>query len=224
MDKSTGKAAPQCAVYYYIDTPCQTLSPARQGALTLQILHDAFLSFFGIPLQESLIKRTSYGKPYYDSPQEYFFNITHCSAAVAVAVAGVSVGIDIEAPRPVKCRTAKKCCNNRELEYIFKSSKCLPDRAQDLTGEEAKRFLSLWTLKESYVKMTGDGMRIPFQSVCFDITAFKETGQHVIEWIKPGQYQSCLYTPGNITIAVTLQQKPDLLASNVLWYRYCGES
>ena len=211
---------PECTVYYYITPSPGLLTPARQKAIALQMLHDAFPAFFGIPLQEGLIKRSAHGKPYYSGANDCFFNITHCVTAVAVAVARFPVGIDVEAPRPVKYRTAKKCCSPKELQYIFAGSGVAFAQTLELSEEEARRFLDVWTLKESYVKMTGNGMGTPFQSVCFDLPAFRQTENSALKWTKDKNCQFCLYTPGNSTIALSLQQAADSPAPRIVWKPY----
>ncbi len=217
---------PLCAVFYYIHPSALPLSADRQKTLTRQMLGHAFSAFFKIPLQEELIKREPCKKPRYDGAPGCYFNITHCAAAAAVAVARVPAGIDTEAPRPVQYRTAQKCCSPEELQYVSPSAGHLPNRTRELTKEETGRFIALWTLKESYVKMTGDGMRIPFKTVAFDLSAFQKTGPDILQWGRPGQYQSCLFTPGSITIALTLKHPGPLCASEVLWHPYvlCPES
>lgn len=207
-----------CAVYYHIAPTSQTLSDASQKSIASQLLRNAFLAFFQVPLEEKLIKRTPLGKPYYDTAEKRYFNITHCKNAVAVAVARVPVGIDAEGMRLVKRHTVRKCCSEKEQEYIFQAHPSDPDRVLELPQKEARRFLSLWTLKESYVKMTGNGMKTPFHTVCFDLFEFHPIVEGMLWHADFGKHQSYLYTLPNITIALTLQFPGELCG--VRWFSF----
>ena len=210
------KNSNQCAVYYCTFTT-PTKSYTIQKKIALQVLHHAFLTFFNTELQESHIKRTANGKPYYEQSPNYFFNISHCATAIAVALAHTPVGIDIESPRPVKPGTLKKCCSPSEISYIF--SPALPQTQQEnLTPEQEKRFLNLWTLKESYVKMTGEGLRTPLSTICFDIPKFQKLNQDLLQWIQPGRHHSYLYSQKNIIISLALQYTPTIKAFQIQWH------
>lgn len=212
----------QCAVYY--STFHAPVKPhIVQRNLAMEMLHHAFSAFFGTELQENGIKQDKNGKPCYEYLPNCFFNISHCSTAVAVAVAHAPVGVDIESPRTVKPGAVRKCCNPGELSYIFDAPFSQITLQKDLTPEQAKRFLNLWTLKESYVKMTGDGLRIPFDTVCFDIPKFQRINQNILRWTQPGQYQSYLYSQKNTVISLTLQQKPTAASPQIQWNSYPGE-
>ena len=79
------------------------------------------------------------------------FNLSHGGDMVICAVSDSAVGCDIEKVRNAPIGVAKRFFCENELRYISSCSKEAQDRA----------FFRLWTMKESYIKMTGEGMSLP---------------------------------------------------------------
>ncbi len=210
----------QCMVCYHILTKPQKFRGACQKSLARQILEETFFAFFGVRLQWDLIKRSAHGKPCYDSPDPYYFNISHCDTAIAVAVARVPVGIDVEGLRRVKCSVVKKCCSAAETEYVYGTENLRSFGKEELCEDEAKRFLHLWTLKESYVKMTGEGMRVPFDTVCFDMGGFRETEHGILQSEKAGQHKACLFVQKDTAMALALKDDSADKGTDVIWLPY----
>ncbi len=86
-----------------------------------------------------------YGKPH----TEYVkFNLSHSGDLVAVAVAqGGEIGCDIEKIREIPQTVLSKLTQD-EREYI--------ENASD--GEKSAAFFDVWTKRESFLKMTGEGL------------------------------------------------------------------
>lgn len=142
----------------------EKLSVGEQKEISKKILETAFFEFFGEKFLWERVTRGEHGKPQYAKGR--FFNISHCHDGVAVALARVPVGVDIEGSRRVRASMVRKCMDEEEKAYIG-------DLAGEWLGrEQARRFFRLWTLKESYVKMTGEGIRMPLNQICFSM---KET-------------------------------------------------
>jgi 4'-phosphopantetheinyl transferase len=95
---------------------------------------------------------TAQGKPYLvDPPRDLRFSLTHARGMVAVAIAeGIDVGVDVEAAdrRVEDMKLAERFFAPQEAAFL---------RALD--GDARREaFFALWTLKESVVKATGDGL------------------------------------------------------------------
>ncbi len=89
------------------------------------------------------------GKP---AVQGLQFNLSHSQGRVACAAGNCAVGCDVEKIRPVSLKLAEKYFSPEEIMYFR-------------TANEADlAFFQLWTRKESYIKMTGEGLRCPLQS------------------------------------------------------------
>ena len=76
----------------------------------------------------------------------FFFNISHTKGAVLAAAGFSPVGADIQIVEEKYEPVAKRVLTPSELSLVKHSSK--PER----------EFTRLWTLKESYIKYTGEGM------------------------------------------------------------------
>ena len=104
------------------------------------------------------ILKTAEGKPYAEEIN-INFSISHSGNFAVCAVDENKIGIDIEEIRDVDLKTAKRFCNEKELEYI---------------GDSINRFFEIWTAKEAAYKMLGGKIK-NFK----DIDIFKINKQYV---------------------------------------------
>ncbi|MEM7517038.1 MAG: 4'-phosphopantetheinyl transferase superfamily protein, partial [Planctomycetota bacterium] len=101
-----------------------------------------------------------HGKPYL--PDELRFNLSHSEGSALLAATQVrgldetSLGVDLEYVR-----------DWQDLDDLAHSVYTLPELAwlEDLEDPQARReaFFRLWTVKESFMKATGEGMTRPLQ-------------------------------------------------------------
>lgn len=97
----------------------------------------------------------SHGKPYFSDYLGIFFNISHCHRGIVCAVMDKPVGIDIEEIQFDE-DLAKVIFNPEELEAV---------RSAD---EPEVKFTEFWTRKESFLKLTGEGLRDNLKDVLSD--------------------------------------------------------
>ena len=100
-------------------------------------------------LSEDHLKYSENGKPVADN---LFFNVSHAGDYVVGVSSDCDVGCDIEKIIDAPIEIAEHYFNQSEIEYIKSES------------DKNKAFFTLWTLKESYMKMTGMGMSLPLDS------------------------------------------------------------
>lgn len=100
-------------------------------------------------LSESNLKYSENGKPAVD---HLYFNISHAGDYVVGVVSDCEVGCDIEQNVNAPLEIAEHYFYSSEREYI------------EAAVDPGKAFFTLWTLKESYMKMTGRGMGLPLDS------------------------------------------------------------
>jgi 4'-phosphopantetheinyl transferase len=113
---------------------------------------------FSYKHEEIVILKGEKGKPYLkDIP--IHFNISHGGEYVVCGFSQEEVGVDIEEIKDIDLNVAKRFFSKKEYENLLSKK---PENQRDY-------FLSLWTLKESYLKWLGDGMAIPLDSFCFEI-------------------------------------------------------
>lgn len=102
------------------------------------------------------IKKGHRGKPYIEAAP-FYFNISHADGLVVCAISESEVGIDAESIRETTDRVMKRCYSDSEIAYV------------NSAANKDTEFTRLWTLKESYVKLTGEGIATDLKSVCFDL-------------------------------------------------------
>lgn len=94
-------------------------------------------------------KQDENGKPFLPDLPDVHFNLSHSGKMILCAVDSYPVGVDVEAIRPIDPDVAQTCFTEKERT-----------RLEGKQGEEWEReFYRLWTLKESYLKTLGTGLR-----------------------------------------------------------------
>lgn len=94
---------------------------------------------------------SEYGKPYISRREDMHFNISHSKNYVVCAFSDKEVGIDIQVHRNGKGDVAQRFFSAEDRELM---------RSLAQNGENPEEiFFSIWTVKEAYMKLTGEGMR-----------------------------------------------------------------
>lgn len=144
-----------------LEDDIKLLSTERQKKIQSKKRYsDKKLSFAaGVALREALQEKEidekevrycylEHGKPYIEKTDGNIcnFNISHSGEYAITAVCEYAIGLDIEKIRPYSEGVVKKCFSENEKELLEKSKK-----------KEAA-FFCIWTLKEGYLKTTGEGI------------------------------------------------------------------
>src|SRR3954470_14747281 len=91
----------------------------------------------------------SHGKPQL-AGSPLHFNISHSGAVALIALAHVEVGVDVELPRARRTDAiARRFYAPGEIERLF---------AIEDAAARADAFFRLWTCKEAFLKVTGEGL------------------------------------------------------------------
>jgi len=109
------------------------------------------------------ILRDEMGKPYF-AGHPLQFNVSHSGEYLAIAISQKPVGIDIQEPKFIKDGMFKKVVQ--------------PEEACLIGGDSQKNFMKLWTLKESFVKAEGKGLRISLKDYYFE----SENGEYFVNY------------------------------------------
>jgi len=118
--------------------------------------------------QQIEIGKGAYGKPYVVGYPEFHFGLSHSGEWVACATDCDPVGIDIQEMRPWKMTLAKRFYHKEEYHRLLALEGTVQDR-------QTKEFYSIWTAKESAVKLNGRGI-----------------GAGISQYVTVGDY-SCIY-------------------------------
>ena len=124
------------------------------------LLRDAVFNEYGVSTDNLDIENGEHGKPYFVQRRDIHFNISHSGCYVAVAVGEYPLGVDVQTVREVKQSLIEKLCDDNEKRFVEQS------------GDKDKAFITLWALKESYIKAIGTGMSYPMNRIHFDMKNF----------------------------------------------------
>lgn len=190
------------------------------------LLHDALCSRLGISPADTPPFAIAYeekGKPYLSEREDICFNISHSGDYVCVAVSALPVGIDIQensgkqSTAPYKeCPTGDSRYTTGGKEEIYRKERKIAERfytASDrkrlaLCGEEyGDLFYRMWSIRESYIKLTGEGMSQGLS--CFEIdwneqrildAKSQKTAAYFWEWQGIENYSLCVsaFTPQRV--------------------------
>jgi Phosphopantetheinyl transferase len=118
------------------------------------LLAEGLKSLFGVD-GELEFGYSDSGKPFLKGHEGIHFNLSHCRRCVCCIVADHKVGIDVEEIQydPL---LAQQICNEEELAIVRSSA------------EPELEFTKLWTMKESLLKLTGEGLRDDLKDVLND--------------------------------------------------------
>lgn len=117
----------------------------------------AISEWCNVPENSIVFEQTETGKPYAKGlPVE--FNISHSGDMVVCAVDDKTIGIDIEKIRPIDLKVAKRICTEEEQIYLFGRTPTDQDFIYTSDHEILTRFFKLWTAKEAYCKLKGNGI------------------------------------------------------------------
>ena len=125
-------------------------------------------------VKDFAIAKNGSGKPYL-LDEDVSFNISHSGDAVICGVAGgkTDIGVDVEYIRKYNPAVFTRYFSDRERRWA--------DERFGVLSDEDEIYTRLWTLKESYVKMTGTGISDKFSEtdlteadVCFQIFSMSD--------------------------------------------------
>lgn len=101
--------------------------------------------------RRAVIARGTYGKPYLKEYPKFHYSLSHSGEWVVCAADTMPIGIDIQEMKPWKLTLAKRFYHEEEYNRLL----ALEGEDQDRQTEE---FYSMWTAKESAVKLDGRGI------------------------------------------------------------------
>jgi len=123
------------------------------------LLLEYALNAIGVSGKELTFQKNADGKPSIKELPEFHYNLSHSKEYVALVVDTQAVGIDVERVRTGYQKLVTRFFSAEEESYLL-------DNWDDML------FTKFWTRKESYLKVTGYGMRMP-------LDAFSTLGSYV---------------------------------------------
>lgn len=131
------------------------LEDAKRCICAEAIMRYYLIKNLGINNSEIEIMYNEYGKPFLKNIDLYF-SLSHSNKWVVCGWSNNEIGVDIEKIDKINLDIAKTSFCKSEYDYIKSGEEC----------EQYKKFIQIWTLKESYIKYIGKGLTIPLNSFC----------------------------------------------------------
>lgn len=129
------------------------------GVLLRYALQKANISDYNIVLGQN-------GKPYLKNGDIYF-NLSHSGEMAVCVIAPFEVGCDIELAATPNMKIAKRFFTDEEYSDIIAST------------DSEDRFYRYWTLKESFIKATGYGMKMPLDAFSINLNGNITVNQNI---------------------------------------------
>jgi len=130
-----------------------------------------FLMEYALKKQELQTARIEYAKNgaplILSADRKLYISVSHSGDYAACVISDKPVGVDIQQFRKVRRGVLRHFCSEEE-----KNSFWLPYEKTDedvfLSAAAAEIFMRQWAAKESYMKMTGEGMQLGFDQLVFE--------------------------------------------------------
>ena len=118
--------------------------------------------------RERLIEYTGRGKPCLKKEvlnaigceRPWYFNLSHSGEYAVCATSDAQIGCDIQRIGSERKRVAERFFHESERDYIAQATGAADSAATPVQEERDHRFTRVWTMRESYAKMTGEGIGI----------------------------------------------------------------
>lgn len=111
----------------------------------------------GLHRKDVILKKDEFGKTYVANDLSYHFNISHSGSWVVCAFDKEPIGVDIELIENIDNNIMERFYSALEISHIRKYP----------LDQRVSWFYKIWTLKESYLKALGIGIRVPLKSFSF---------------------------------------------------------
>ncbi len=176
---------------------------ARLFLISRVLVKTVLADKLGISPHQVNIQLHPNGKPFVQSSKAVYFNLTHSADVIILAVTEEGeIGVDIEQV-------------DREFEWMRVDSVLAPIEIEWIKQNELidpfnvyQRFFQIWTLKESYIKCTGEGMSRHLKKLNFHVLAehieFLDSTRD-IQKTEEYYFQSYVYDH-NFIFSICLQQ------------------
>lgn len=123
-------------------------------SLAVGIIIDTYLKHINMNEKDMHYGIEEYGKPYFENLKNLHFNASHSGEIAICAFSDTEVGCDIEIISKSNTDLAKRFFTRVEYEFIISAN----EKSNNIYSQQAERFCRIWTLKESFLKLTGEGI------------------------------------------------------------------
>lgn len=125
----------------------------KKRSLAAAIALNAALKEYGLEERMMEYELGKQGKPYFRNYPEIHFSLSHSGDYAICSIGAHEVGNDIERVRSGKEKVTQRFFAKEELDWIF-----------DAPNDIDNRIFRIWTMKESFLKVTGHGISLPLNN------------------------------------------------------------
>lgn len=189
----------------------------RLLSLGAGLLLDYGLQRYGLRECDAKISCKANRKPYLTQHLDICFNLSHSGTIALAAFGERELGCDVERIGKADLKVASRFFAAGEQQYL-----------ESISSPEEKNtaFYRLWTLKESFIKATGAGVRMPLPGFCIHLDdpdhIWADMDHHVLpyefyEYSLPGcRAALCMETAANMERAADMERAANIgIAANV---------
>ncbi|MBJ9937615.1 4'-phosphopantetheinyl transferase family protein [Acinetobacter pittii] len=137
---------------------------ARLFLISRVLVKTVLADKLGISPHQVNIQLHPNGKPFVEGSKAVYFNLSHSANVIVLAVTEAGeIGIDVERlDREFEWRRVDSVLASSEIEWIKQNELIDPSSVY-------QRFFQIWTLKEAYIKCTGEGMSRHLKKLNFHV-------------------------------------------------------
>lgn len=152
------------------------------------------------------IARSERGKPSFPQRQDLFFSVSHSGEYFVCAFAPCEIGVDMQEIKHLRGETPESASPRfgRMAARFFH-----PDEADYVANDTYFRFFRVWTAKEAYVKLTGQGIDNDFSSLSVlpEGRALPELQNGEASWLAAGAYFTQMQVAQGYSFCVCSREK-----------------
>ncbi|MEI1682754.1 4'-phosphopantetheinyl transferase superfamily protein [Acinetobacter baumannii] len=137
---------------------------ARLFLISRVLMKSVLSDKLGISPHEVIIQLQPNGKPFVQGSKTIYFNLSHSADLIVFAVTEKGeIGVDVERiDHEFEWRRVDSVLAPSEIKWIQENEWINPNSVY-------QRFFQIWTLKEAYIKCTGEGMSRHLKKLNFQV-------------------------------------------------------
>ena len=137
---------------------------------------------YGMPGEDGALSLNEFGRPSFTNRPEVHFSLSHSGNWVICVLSPLPVGCDVEQVKPYNHAIPKRVFTAEECRWLAKEE-------ENKRGDGA--FCRVWTLKESFLQVTGKGFAFPITEasfsfengdICFHLHGEQNHSYSFFEW------------------------------------------
>lgn len=145
--------------FYKINKKCYVISHG-----TVNYIYSKWLR---LGVEDLPFNKGIFLKPHIENEYQIQYNITHSKDLLVIGLSKYSIGVDVE-------------YIDRNIDYEDIVSMCFHKKEKELIQKDLNLFYRVWVMKESYLKLIGEGLNRPLNSFYIERYLNKEQNEFML--------------------------------------------